>query len=241
MVAIYIPVLQSAAPVYSSVAKTYKLDYKTAFILRALHACNEAKDNKITCLGNAVTYSRRCRNPLHKWTTVLAEMIEAAEDGTLYFDDLKFLAAGWAAGVSCYLHGSQKGVAMATLGAVALYRQTFPANVVVPRVTHLPLKGGVLSSIDRYVEGCLTGKKKLEALKRQAKKLNEVALVLEKSLDLVEAKHMKNPDQLKKALLLIEKAVLLLCESVLTLLLESNELLCEALCLQAEQLKLQDA
>ena len=130
---------------------------------------------------------------------------------------------------------------MAVLGTMVMYRQTFPANVVVPRVTHLPLNGGVSSSIDGYVEGCLTGKKKLEALKRQAKTLNEVAVVLGQALDLVKVKHAKNPDQLKKALLLIEKAVLLLCESVLSLLLESEELLCDALRLQAEQLKLQGA
>jgi hypothetical protein len=90
MVAIYVPVIQAVEPVYTQVTQTRNFDHKTAFIFRALHACNEAKDHRVTCLGTAVSYNRRCRNPLYKLTIVLTvnEMIEAAENGTFYFQDL---------------------------------------------------------------------------------------------------------------------------------------------------------
>jgi hypothetical protein len=110
MVAIYVPVIQAVEPVYTQVTQTRNFDHKTAFVFRALHACNEAKDHRVTCLGTAVSYNRRCRNPLYKLTIVLTvnEMIEAAENGTFYFQDLRLYAAKWADGLSCYLHGRQK-------------------------------------------------------------------------------------------------------------------------------------
>lgn len=49
-------------------------------------------------------------------------MVEAAEDPYALLGDLRFLAQDWAKGSACYLHGAQKGVAMAALGAVAVYR-----------------------------------------------------------------------------------------------------------------------
>lgn len=126
MVAIYIPVLPSATHLHTHLPNSHTLGLapKTAFMLRALHAYNEAKSNQITCLGNAVTYHRRCRNPLRliKLIAVLDQMVEAAEDPYALLGDLRFMAKDWAKGLACYLHGAQKGVAMAALGAVAVYR-----------------------------------------------------------------------------------------------------------------------
>lgn len=134
MVAIYVSVPQPAEQVYLHVPHAFHLDRKIAFMLRALHACNETKDNKITCLGTAVTYHRRCRNPLRttKWMAVLAEMVEAAKDPYALLGDLRFMAPSWAGGLSCYLHGAQKGVAMAALGAVAVYRLEAMGGIAVP-------------------------------------------------------------------------------------------------------------
>jgi hypothetical protein len=171
MVAIYIPVIQSAEQVYTEITQARNFDYKTAFIFRALHACNEAKNHRVTCLGTAVTYNRRCRNSIHKGTVMLAvtEMIETAEDGTVYFEDLKLLAMKWADGLSCYLYGRQKGVAMAAMGAIAVYRQTFPANVVVPRVQRLELTPGIVSSaVDHYSCGSSSHNTTLKALELPA-------------------------------------------------------------------------
>jgi hypothetical protein len=254
MVAIYVPVLQSAEPVYTHLTHTRNVDYKTAFILRALHAYNGAKDHRITCLGTAVTYDRRCRNPLRQLAIVLTvtEMIEAAENGTFYFEDLKLYAAKWADGLSCYLHGRQRGVAMAAMGAIALYRQTFPANVVVPRVKRLGLTPGIVSSaVKRHPPGFLsrsTTDKVLE-LVMTAKKCDKSCAVLGKSIvktlewianeydeshallaDLLKlpvAKQDQEARRLDKTLLSLEKVVLMLCEIILCLL-ESQELVYEA-------------
>lgn len=49
-------------------------------------------------------------------------MIEAAEDRGVYLADLKGDAEEWAKDFACYLHGGQKGVKMAVLGAIAVYR-----------------------------------------------------------------------------------------------------------------------
>lgn len=56
-------------------------------------------------------------------------MVEAAEDPYALLGDSRFLTVNWAHGLSCYLHGAQNGVAMAALGAVAVYR--LEAEVVV--------------------------------------------------------------------------------------------------------------
>jgi hypothetical protein len=124
MVAIYIPILPSAAQAHTYLPTSHSLNPRTAFMLRALHAYNSAKNNQITCLGTAVTYHRRCRNPLRtiKLIAVLDQVVEAAEDPYALLGDLRFLAKDWARGLACYLHGAQKGVAMAALGAVAVYR-----------------------------------------------------------------------------------------------------------------------
>jgi hypothetical protein len=255
MVAIYIPVLQTAEPVYTQSTQSRNLDYKTAFILRALHACNEAKSHGITCLGTAVTYNRRCRNPLRKLAIVLnvAEMIEAAENGTLYFEDLKLYGAKWADGLSCYLHGRQKGVAMAAMGAIAVYRQTFPGNVVMPRVQRLGLTAGLVSSaVKRYPSGFSsrsTTDKALEltmAAKKCDKSCTRLGASLHKSVVWIASKgdecyalldvllqlpiaEQKQPvRRVKKTLLSIEKVDLMLREIVLCLL-ESHELVYEAL------------
>lgn len=59
-------------------------------------------------------------------------MVEAAEDPYALLGDLRFMAVGWAVGLSCYLHGAQNGVAMAALGAVAVYRLEAIGGIVVP-------------------------------------------------------------------------------------------------------------
>jgi hypothetical protein len=260
MVAIYIPVLQSAEPVYTQVIHSRNIDYKTTFILRALHACNEAKSHGITCLGTAVTYNRRCRNPLRKLVIVLiiTEMIEAAENGTFYFEDLKLYAAKWVDGLSCYLHGRQKGVAMAALGAIAVYRQTFPGNVIVPRVQRLGLTAGLVSSaVKRHPPGFLsrsTTDKALElttAAKKCDKSCTMLGASLHKSvawiankcdecyalLDVLRQLPMAEQKQqvlrVEKTLLSIEKVNSMLREIVLCLL-ESHELVHEALSVLAE-------
>jgi hypothetical protein len=244
MVAIYVPVIQAVEPVYTQVTQTRNFDHKTAFIFRVLHACNEAKDHRVTCLGTAVSYNRRCRNPLYKLTIVLTvnEMIEAAENGTFYFQDLKLYAAKWADGLSCYLHGRQKGVAMAAMGAIAVYRRTFPANVVVPRVQRLGLTPGIVSSaIDHNPCVSLshnTTHKTLE-LALTAKKCDKSCAVLGKSIpkalvwianecdqshallaDLLKlpiAKQEQELRRLEKRLLSMEKVVFMLCEIVFVL------------------------
>jgi hypothetical protein len=259
MVPIYIPVLQSAEPVYAHLTQPRNLDYKTAFILRALHACNEAKDHHITCLGTAVTYDRRCRNPLRKLAIVLivTEMIEAAENGTFYFGDLKLYAAKWADSLPCYLHGRQKGVAMTAMGAIAVYRQTFPANVVVPRVQRLGLTAGLVSAVKRYPSGFLsrsTSNKALEltmAAKKCDKSCTMLGASLHKSvawiankcdecyalLDVLRQLPMAEQKQLvrrvEKTLSSIEKVNSMLREIVLCLL-ESQELVYEALSVLVE-------
>lgn len=65
---------------------------------------------------------------------VLAEMVEAAEDPHALLRDLRFMAVGWAAGLSCYLHGAQNGVAIAALGAVAVYRLEAIGGIVMPNL-----------------------------------------------------------------------------------------------------------
>lgn len=238
MVAIYIPVLQSPKPVYNSLAKTYKLDYKKAFIFRALYACNEAKDNHFTCLGTAVSCNRRCRNPPRKWTTVLAEMIEAAEDGCLSFEDLKVLAPDWAAGLACYLHGEQKGVAMAVLGAIAVYRQTFPANVLSFEVQHpyatLTLKASDFRPCSETSLACET---KCKTLESKAKEKDCFRTLLGESQQQAAAERLPELQRLKTALLSVEKAILRLCENIM-LLLEEQELLYEVMSLLAEKQEL---
>lgn len=238
MVAIYIPVLQSPESVYNYIAKTYKSDYKKAFILRALYACNEAKDNHITCLGTAFTYNRRCRNSLGRWTGVLAQMIDAAEDGTLGFEDLKIIAPVWADRLSCYLHGKQKSVTMAVLGAIAAYRQTFPANVVVPRVQRF---GSMLDFVSGAVDShavtsltCETGCKTPESV---AKQHDGSWASLGGSIQQVNAERLVELQRLKMALVSIEKAILLLCENIM-FLLEEQGLLQEVASLLAEEQKL---
>jgi len=167
MVAIYIPVLQSPEKIYLPVPNSCPLNHKTAFMLRALHASNSAKAHKITCLGTAVTYHRRCRNPLRttKLLAVLAEMVEAAEDPYALLGDLRFLAPKWAAGLACYLHGAQQGVAMAVLGAVAVYR-------LESRMVAGPGELG----LGKFVLGpgrCLEGEVEVEAKEEGAECLTE--------------------------------------------------------------------
>jgi len=231
MVAIYVPVVQSAAIFHPHIAIPYNLDYKTAFMLRALRACNEAKDNKITCLGTAVTYHRRCRNPLRmtKWAVVAAQMVAVAEDGTFTLGDLKFLAANWASGLSCYLHGAQKGVAMAALGAVVLYRQTFPGSVVVPRFRHLPMYVGGYHPQARDTNGFSSSNAEDGAQKYLlAKSLDESDAVFEGWLNATKAKQAKEKlHRFEKALMLLSilKTVLLFLLIHMLLLYLSNLLL----------------
>lgn len=236
MVAIYIPVLQSPEPVYTSLAKAYKLDYKKAIILRALYACNEAKDNHITCLGTAVSCNRRCRNSPHKWTTALAEMIDAAEDGCLSFEDLKVLAPDWAAGLACYLHGKQRGVAMAVMGAIAVYRQTLPGNVVSFAVQH---PYATLRHVESDFRPCsvtsLVDETKFKMPKSKAQKDDcSRTLLGESQRQAAAAERLPELQRLKIALLSIEKVVLLLCKNIM-LLLEQQELLHEVASLLAEE------
>jgi len=215
MVAIYVPVVQSAGIFIPHIVIPYNHDYKTAFMLRALRACNEAKDNKITCLGTAVTYHRRCRNPLRmtKWAVVAAQMVAVAEDGSFTLGDLKFLAANWAAGLSCYLHGAQKGVAMAALGAVVLYRQTFPGSVVAPHFCHLPMYPRGYRPQARYANGFPSLGTENDAQKYLlAKSLDESNAVFEGWLNQTKAKHAKEKlHRFEKAFMLLStvKAVLL--------------------------------
>jgi len=184
-----------------------------------LHACDEAKDHKITCLGTAVTYHRRCRNPLRmaKWTVVLAQMVEAAEDSTFTLSDLKFVAANWAAGLSCYLHGGQKGVAMAALGAVAAYRLAFAENVVVPGAVRLPVEHFGLGLLERCMAGCLSSQTGFNVLSQPSK-------IIKKPDDVSEGPLSKGEGRIKqvKALLSVATAVLQgleLCLSVALLYL----------------------
>jgi hypothetical protein len=135
-------------------------------MLRALHAYNESKNNQITCLGTAVTYHRRCRNPLRtiKLIAVLDQMVEAAEDPYALLGDLRFLAKDWAKGLACYLHGAQRGVAMAALGAVAVYR--LESEVVA-------VEGGMPGAW-RYELGsvhCVEGEGSVETKEKAAKGL----------------------------------------------------------------------
>jgi hypothetical protein len=258
MVAIYIPVIQAAEPVYAQITHSGNFDYKTAFILRALHACNEAKGYHVTCLGTAVTYSRRCRDPLYKLTVTVTVMIEAAENGTFYFEDLKLYAAKWTDGLSCYLHGRQKGVAMAAMGAITVYRQTFPTSVVVPRVQRLILTPGIVSSaVDHYSCGSLTRSTTNKALELTmatkacdksctmlgaslhksvawiANQCAECYALIDDLLQLPIAEQKQLVRRLEKTLLSIERVSLLLREIVLCLL-ESHELVYEALSMLVE-------
>lgn len=235
MVAIYIPVLQSPEPVYDYIAKAYKLDYKKAFLLRALHACNEAKDNHITCLGTAVSCNRRCHNSLDRWAGVLTQMIDAAEDGTLGFEDLKIIAPVWADRLSCCLHRKQKGVTMAVMGAIALYRQTFPASVVVPRVQRVGSTLEFLSgAVDRHAVNSLASEADCKVPESVAKQPDGSRASLGGSVQQVTAERLVELQRLKVALVSIEKAILLLCENIM-LLLEEQELLYEVLSLLAEK------
>jgi len=228
MVAIYIPVLASPSQIYTHVPKPFIPDYKTAFMLRALHACDEAKDHQITCLGTAVTYHRRCRNPLRmdKCTAVLAEMVEAAEDGYALLGDLRFLAGDWAAGLSCYLHGAQKGVAMAALGAVALYRLTFPADVRVPGFDGLSVGGVDWGTLEHCAKSDLYPKTDSEALGLSAKNVEQSDAGTKGSPGEIDAKPANKLHQLGTAILAHVQAVLELCWSVL--------LLCARLLLELE-------
>jgi hypothetical protein len=184
MVAIYIPVLQSAEQVYLHFAKSFHLDYKIAFMLRALHACNKAKDHKMTCLGTAVTYHRRCRKPLRttKMIAVLAEMVEAAEDPYALLGDLRFVAVDWAAGLSCYLHGAQKGVAMAALGAVAVYR--LESQVVAVDPGRPGLWRYILDPVHR-AEGYVSLQAKEKAAECLVENTGESDAVIERSLEML--------------------------------------------------------
>ncbi|GAB7327014.1 hypothetical protein MBLNU13_g10956t1 [Cladosporium sp. NU13] len=185
MVAIYVPVFQPAEQVYLHVPHAFHLDRKIAFMLRALHACNEGKDNKITCLGTAVTCHRRCRNPLRttKLMAVLGEMVEAAEKPYALLGDLRFLAAEWTAGLSCHLHGAQKGIAMVALGAVAVYRLEAKEENVFPGL--LNVWKFVLEQKSSYC--CAKGHAGLEtkegAAKCPAKNGGELEIVSERSLE----------------------------------------------------------
>jgi hypothetical protein len=168
MIAIYIPVLPSTEKVHTHSPKANTLNHKTAFMLRALHAYNESKYNQITCLGTAVTYHRRCRYPLRttKLAAILAEMAEAAEDPYALLGDLRFLAVEWARGLSCYLHEAQKGVVMAALGAVAVYRLECEVVAVY----------GGLPGVWKYELGlvhCMEGEGSLEVEEEAAKGLAE--------------------------------------------------------------------
>lgn len=131
MVAIYFPHPKPAVSVDESITKSHELDDKTVFILRALHACNEAKDSLFTCLGTAITYNRRCRNPARAWFDVMAEVAEAADSRDIRLADLKDKANAWGARLSCYHHFTQAGPGMAVLGAIALFRE-FTENVETP-------------------------------------------------------------------------------------------------------------
>jgi hypothetical protein len=214
----------------------------------------------MTCLGTAVTYNRRCRNPPRKLAIVLTvtEMIEAAENGTFYFEDLKLYAAKWANGLSCYLHGRQKGVVMAAMGAIAVYRHTFPGNVVVPRIQRLGLPAGLVSSaVKRHPPGFLprsTTDKVLE-LTMAAKKCDKSCTMLgaslhksvawiankcdecyalldvERQLSIAEQKQLIR--RVEKTLLSVEKVNSMLREIVLCLL-ESQELVYEDLSVLVE-------
>ncbi|KAM0710786.1 hypothetical protein Q7P35_001524 [Cladosporium inversicolor] len=218
MVAIYIPVLQSPDQFYTHVPNSYTPNYKIAFMLRALHASNEAKAHKITCLGTAVTYHRRCRNPLRttKLMAVLAEMVDAAEDHDVSLGDLKLLAGEWAAGLACYLHGAQKGVVMTALGAVAAYRLTFAdgGNVVVPGVPQHLLPFGFKS---RLLSGCTNVCNYREA-KDKAKKVGEHEAVCEGLLTKGKARGKIKPWEkvhgLELALLSLTEAVLKFCTTI---------------------------
>jgi hypothetical protein len=216
MVAVYIPVLQPAVQISTHALETYNLDYKTAFMLRALHACNEAKDSKITCLGTAVTYHRRCRNPLRmtKWTIILAQMVEVAEDATFTLSDLKSVAANWAAGLSCHLHGGQKDVAMATLGAVAAYRLAFPEDVVVPGAVRLQVEHFGLGLLDRFTETTLSSESGCEVPSQPAKIIEKSDAVSERPLS-----EGKGRIKQMKALLSLVRAVLQALELCLSIVL----------------------
>lgn len=231
MVAIYIPVLQPAEQVYLHVHNAFNLDYKIAFMLRALHACNEAKDNKVTCLGTAVTYHRRCRNPLRmtKLLAVLAEMVAAAEDPYAPLGDLRFMAVDWAAGMSCYLHGAQNGVAMAALGAVAVYRLEAKEGIVVPGFLdlwkfaldpklsacctegHAALKGTKKETkclAKTVVESDVVSEGLLETLESPAKDLGEAGVLSAPSLGKVKTKQENVLHLLDEMLLSFMEAVL---------------------------------
>lgn len=165
---------------------------------------------------------------------MLAQMIDAAEDGTLVFEDLKVIAPVWATGLACYLHGKQKGVAMAVMGAIAVYRQTFPANVVLPRVQRV---GSMLGSVSGDVGchavtslPCETGSK---ASKSEAKQHDGSRASLKGSFQQVAAERLVELQRLKMTLVSIEKAILLLYENIM-LLLEEQELLYEVVSLLAE-------
>lgn len=240
MVAIYVPILQPAEQVYLHVPNAFLLDHKIAYMLRALHACNKSKDNKITCLGTAVTYHRRCRNPLRtaKWMAVLAEMIAAAEDSYVLLGDLKFMALEWALGLSCYLHGAQKGVAMAALGAVVVYRLESKGGTVVPGLLDLwecALDPGLWSCcaeghaapetqekeakcvVENVDESDAVSEGLLETLKSPAKNLGESGILSAPSLGKIETKQAKLSHLLDKMLLSFMKAVLRFCLSILLL------------------------
>lgn len=239
MVAIYVPVLQPAKEIHLYLPNPFHIDHKTAFMLRALHAYNEAKDHKVTCLGTAVTYhKRRCRNTLRatKLMAVLAEMVEAAEDPYALLSDLRFLTPRWAAGLSCYLHGAQKGVAMAALGAVAVYRLEFRMvagsgvlglGKYVLHPIHctegygsLELKGDAAKCLARNMEEPdALFERLLKAAKCPEKNFGKPNAVSEGPLDEGKIKQWTKLDGLEMALLSLVDAILKLCASIVWLYL----------------------
>lgn len=233
MVAIYVPSLQASSPNTTTYpaqtsTSTTLTNNKIAFFLRALHAYNKAKHNRLTCLGTAVTCNRRCRNPLYesKWAVVLDEMIEAAENRNLCLADLKGEAAQWAKGLACYLHGGQKGVAMGVLGAIALYRKMLDACVIpiVGMCMIAPFDELARQHYDR-AKGCLGSAVKDEEVKESGSVDEELAAQVkleEEQLRVIQEKEMALFLANEKRIALLEERVLLLLER-LELLLELDK------------------
>lgn len=182
---------------------------------------------------------------------VLAEMVEAAGDPYALLGDLRFMAPSWAAGLSCYLHGAQKGVAMAALGAVAVYRLEAMDGIAVPGLLdvwkfalspgpsgyfaegHASLKTkqkAAECSAKDLDESDVVSEGVLNAAKSPAKNTGESDAVSEEVLDKVKTQQAKMLHLLFKTLLAFVEAVLGLCLCML-LFYFSVLLLCESILL----------
>jgi hypothetical protein len=146
-------------------------------------------------------------------------MVEVAEDATFTLGDLRFMAANWAAGLSCHLHGAQKGVAMAALGVVAAYRLAFPENVVVPYALRLPMYGVELGSMDRCREDYLCPETNDQVLKWPTRSPNESDVVSKGPPNEGKVKQANEWHQRGMALVLLGEAILQALKLCLSILL----------------------